>query len=239
MNPMYKEKKPNNCVAKVGSYRVVHLSKIIDPSVEKRRCNLKRHLVDVQGVMDYYTDVDIVTHLGTHVEAPYHHGDFTKDVTGIPFDQYMGRGVLLKLDTCRPNALITAEDLDIVDKNRVQPGDVLILDSNYHSEPFVVTPDDKRPQLSRESAEWFVNKKVKAVGFGDGICIESNIEHCNACHDIMLANDCLFIEVMQNIDKLNDDIFMIVFMPLPIKDLDSSPVNAIAIEGIPGFTNRK
>jgi kynurenine formamidase len=52
----------------------------------------------------------------------------------------------------------------------------------------------------------------------------------------MLANDILFIEVLQNIDKLQQDIFLIIFMPLPIRGLDSSPVNVMAIEGIPGFT---
>ncbi len=51
----------------------------------------------------------------------------------------------------------------------------------------------------------------------------------------MLGNDILFIEVMKNIDRLQQDIFLIVYMPLPIIGLDSSPVNVMAIEGIPGF----
>ena len=223
-------------VGRIGPYRTVHLSKIIDPAVEKRRCSLARHETVVQGVADYHTDVDIITHLGTHVEAPYHHGNLTKDVTALPFTHYMGRGVLLKLDTCQPKALITRNDLETADNGKVQPADIVLLDSNYHAEPFADDPNDQRPQLSKESAEWFVEKKVKAIGFGDGICIESNIEHCVACHDIMLANDCLFIEVMQNLDKLNDEVFMVVFMPILIKGLDSSPVNVIAIEGVTDFS---
>jgi kynurenine formamidase len=221
---------------RIGPYRTVCLSKIIDPATETRRCALRRHATVVQGVEDYHTDVDIVTHLGTHVEAPYHHADLTKDVTDLPPDHYVGRGVLLRLDTCAPNALITRADLDAADGGRVRAGDVLVLDSKYHSEPFVESPDDKRPHLSRESAAWFVEKQVKAVGFGDGICIETNIEHCVACHDIMLEKDILFIEVLQNLDQLQQDVFLIIFMPLPIRGLDSSPVNVMAIEGIPGFT---
>ena len=228
-------KKEKHISGHVGQYLTVNLSKIIDPAIETRRCVLRRHATVVQGVEDYHTDVDIMSHLGTHVEAPYHHGDLKKDVTDLPPDHYVGRGVLLMLDTCQPNALISSADLDAANCGRVQAGDVLILDSRYHSEPFVISPDDKRPHLSRESAEWFVEKRVKAVGFGDGICIETNIEHCVACHDIMLGNDVLFIEVLQNIDKLQQDIFLIIFMPLPIKGLDSSPVSVMAIEGIPGF----
>lgn len=229
------EKVLPDCVGRVGSYRTVNLSKVIEPETESRRCQLRRHMTDVQGVKGYHTDLDIVTHLGTHVEAPYHHADLTTDITDLPADHYLGRGVLLRLETCRPRALITRADLDAADKGRVQAGDVLVLDSPYHAEPFAEDPDDQRPHLSRKSAEWFVEKEVKGVGFGDGICIESNAEHCVACHDIMLGNDILFIEVMKNIDRLQQDIFLIVYMPLPIIGLDSSPVNVMAIEGIPGF----
>jgi len=226
---------PVSCVGRVGPYRTVQLSKVIDPATERRRCKLNRLPVTVQGVTDYHTEVDIVTHLGTHVEAPYHHGNLTKDVTALPTEHYMGRGVLLRLDTCAPNALITRADLEAADRRRVRRGDVLVLDSRFHSEPFVISPDDRRPHLSREAAEWFLEKGVKAVGFGDGICIEQNIEHCTACHDIMLGNDILFLEVMQNIDRLESEIFLILYLPLPIKGLDACPVNIVALEGVPGF----
>lgn len=234
---MEKKEKGVACVGEIGPYRTVNLSKIIDPETEKRLCNLHRHSTVTLGVEDYQTDIEIISHLGTHVEAPYHHGKLTKDVTDLPPAHFMGRGILLKLDTCLPNALITRKDLEIADRNRIKEGDVVILDSLYHSEPFVVSPDDKRPHLSRESAEWFGEKNVKAVGFGDGICIESNIEYCVACHDLLLGNDILFIEVLKNVDQLKKDIFFIIFMPLPIRGLDSSPVNVVAIEGIPDFSD--
>lgn len=222
-------------VGRLGPYRTVQLSKVIDPATERRRCVLDRKVVDVNGVLDYHTDIDLTTHLGTHVEAPYHHAKLTKDVTALPTDHYMGRGVRLNLDTCAPLALITRADLDAADRGRVGQGDVLILDSRFHSEPFVKNPNDQRPHLSRESAEWCREKGVKAVGFGDGICIENNVEHCNACHDILLGNDILFLEVLKNVDQLIAPINLMIYLPLPIRGLDASPVNIVAIEGVPGF----
>ncbi len=226
----------SSCVGRIGPYRAVQLSKIIDPETESRRSEVRRHMVNVQGVNDYHSEIDIESHLGTHVEAPYHHGELTKDVIDLPFDHFAGRGVLLKLETCEPNALISRHDLETADQGRVRKGDVLLLDSRFQSEPFIISPDDKRPHLSRESAEWFLEKGVKAVGFGDGICIEQNIEHCNACHDIMLGNDILFLEVMKNLDQLTSDTFLILYLPLPIIGLDASPVNIVALEGVPGFS---
>ena len=224
-----------NPVDHVGPYRVVHMSKTIDPKSERRRCKLNRHQAVVQGVTDFQTDIDIVSHLGTHVEAPYHHGSLEKDVTAYHPSYFLGRGILLNLESCGPNELISRTALEVADRDRVRQDVVVILDSNYHHEPFVVSENDRRPHLSREAAEWFVMKKIKAVAFGDGICIETDMEQCNACHDIMLANDVLFIEVIQNIDKLNAEIFCVTYLPIPIKGIDSSPVNMVAIEGIPGF----
>lgn len=223
------------CVGTLGRYRLVHLTKIVDPRTESRRCELRRHVVTVFGVDDYHTDIDIVSHLGTHVEAPSHHMGLTKDVTDLSFEQFVGRGVLLKLESCEPNALITRSDMDRADGSRVRAGDIVVLDSPYQSEPFLNLPDDRRPHLSTAAAQWLLDKRVKAVGFGDGICIEHNAEHCVACHDILLGNDILIIEVMKNLDQLRAETFLIALMPLPIMGLDSSPVNVVAIEGVPGI----
>ena len=224
-------------VGSLGPYRTISLSKVIDPESESRRCEIRRHKAPVQGVADYHSDIDIMSHLGSHVEVPYHHWDDAKDVTELAPDWFIGRGVLLKLDSCAPRALISRKNLDVADGGVVREGDVAILDSPYHHEPFVVSPDDERPQLSRESAEWFLEKGVKCVGFGDGIAIENNPEHCIAVHDILMANDVTFLEVLQNLDQLRRKIFMIVFLPLPIRGLDSSPVHVMAIEGVPGLTS--
>ena len=40
---------------------------------------------------------------------------------------------------------------------------------------------------------------------------------------------------MKNYEMLEADVCLLVYMPLPIRGLDSSPVNAMAIEGVPGF----
>lgn len=112
----------------------------------------------------------------------------------------------------------------------------MLLDSPFHSEPFVQSPDDRRPDLSEEAAHWLLERKVKCVGWGDGIAIENNAAHCIACHDLLLGNDILFIEVLRNLDQLQQDQFLIVYAPLPIVGLDASPVRVVAIEGLSEFS---
>jgi arylformamidase len=215
--------------------RVVDLSKMVDPATESRRCTLRRQYVVVNGVGGYHTDMDLVSHLGTHLELPYHQRNEWKDAGKFPAEAFVGRGILLNLATARPKQPIRRKDLDTADRGRVRPGDTVLLDSPFHSEPFVTSPDDRRPDISEESAHWFFEKKVRCVGWGDGIAIENEPTGCIAAHELLLGHDIFFLEVLKNLDQLRQETFLIVYAPLPIVGLDACPVRVIAIEGLSGY----
>ena len=79
-------------------------------------------------------------------------------------------------------------------------------------------------------------KKVKCVGFGDGVSIESNNEDVSAFHDVIMEYDGVFLEVLKNLDQLTTDTFFMSYTPLPIKGLDSCPIRAYALEGLAEFS---
>ena len=221
-----------------GGLRLIDLSKLVDPATETRRCKLFRF--NTGGpIPDFHTNVDIMTHLGTHAECPYHHNDDWPDVTGLPLTTFVGRGVYVDFkDTVAPYTHITAADLDR-EASKVREGDIVIIDSSYKLEPFTSatnTEVDKRLLIGEESANWFKEKKVKAVGFGDGVSIENSNEDVKPFHDILMAENVIFIEVLKNLEYLEKDVFFISFSPLPIVGLDSSPVHAYAIEGLAEFS---
>ena len=218
--------------------RLVDLSKLVDPATETRRCKLYRF--NTGGpIPDFHTNFDIMSHLGTHAECPYHHDDNWPDVTALPLTTFVGRGVYVNFhDTVAPYTHITKADLDRV-AYKVKEGDIVIIDSDYKLEPFTAatnTEVDKRLLIDAESAEWFRDKKVKAVGFGDGVSIENCNEDVKPFHDILLAENIIFIEVLKNLELLEKDVFFMSFSPLPIVGLDSSPVHAYAIEGMKEFS---
>ena len=71
----------------------------------------------------------------------------------------------------------------------------MIIDSSYKLAPF--TPDtntdkDERLLVGAESAQWFKDHKVKAVGFGDGVSIENCNEDVKPFHDILMAENIVF-----------------------------------------------
>ena len=217
--------------------RIVDLTKVIDPSTENRRCNLWRFNTG-GDVPDFHTNVDIGSHLGTHCECPYHHDDNWPSVAELPLSQFMGRGIYQVLDLPEDHQ-ITGEDLEKAIGDRIQPGDTVILDSPHRIPPFTSLtggPTDHRLQVGADCAQWLADHKVQCVGFGDGVAIEGDVANVKPFHDILMAQNCTFLEVLQNLDQLKSDTFFISYTPMPIIGLDSCPVRVYAIEGLPGFT---
>lgn len=225
-------------VYEMGGLRIVDLTKTLDPKTESRRCNLIRY--NTGGpIPDFHTALDLTSHLGTHCECPYHHHDDWPSVAELPLTAFMGRALYVQLDHMQPNTHIMPQDLDKVLADKIQEGDIIILDSPYKIEPFTPktnTEEDKRLFVGKESAEWLRDHKVKCVGFGDGVSIENCEEDVKPFHDILMVENIVFLEVLKNLEQLKTDTFFMSYAPLPIVGADSCPVRAYAIEGLAEFT---
>lgn len=224
--------------AKTPKIRLVDLTRRLDPATEKRRCQIRTHYGEAKGTSGYSTDMDLMSHLGTHLEFPRHWKEHLKDGTQLSVTQFMGRGVLLDLEDIAAGADITYGDLERANRGRVRRGDTVLLNSPHRCEPFSDVPDDPRPNLSIESARWCVDKRIQCVGFGDAVAIENEarVEGCNAMHQQLLTRDILMLEVVENLDELRQGVFFMTYTPLKIIGLDSCPVRVVAVEGLAEFS---
>lgn len=223
-------------VYRMGKLRIVDLTKVLDPSTEARRCRLWRFNTG-GAIPDFHTIMDLTSHLGTHCECPYHHSDTWPSVAELPLISFMGRGRYITLKNVLPKNIITPDILDAQAAD-IREGDVVILDSEYKLPPFTPltnTERDHRLLVNGETAQWLAERKVKCVGFGDGVSIEDCEENVKPFHDVLMAQNCTFLEVLQNLEELENDTFFISFAPLPIIGLDSCPVRVYAIEGLTEF----
>ena len=225
------------CVSEMGKLRLIDLSKPLDPATETRSCHLFRF--NTGGpIPDFHTIIDITSHLGTHVECPYHHHDDWPDVTRLPLDAFLGRAVLVRFDDAAPRSYITPRMLQ-AHGGKIRAGDIVLLDSAYPLPPFTDktnTDEDRRLLVNGDTARWLLERGVKCVGFGDGVSIENRYEDVCAFHDILMEKNVVFLEVLKNLDQLSCDVFFLSYSPLPIRGLDSSPVRAYAIEGLAEFS---
>ncbi len=218
--------------------RLIDLSKLVDPATETRRCKLDRFNTG-GAIPDFHTNFDIMSHLGTHCECPYHHNDEWPDVTALPLTTFMGRGVYVDFkETVPKRGHISPADLDR-EASMVKEGDIVIIDSSYKLTPFTKdtnTDKDQRLLVNGATAEWFRDHKVRCVAFGDGVSIENCNEDVKPFHDVLLAENIVFLEVVKNLDCLTKQTFFMSYSPLPIVGLDSSPVRCYAIEGLSEFS---
>lgn len=225
-------------VYNLDGLRIVDLTKTLDPKTETRRCHLYRF--NTGGpIPDFHTIMDLTSHLGTHCECPYHHDDAWPSVAQLPLTTFFGRAICVDIKDAKPNEHITAAMLDKWCAPKMKPGTIVIIDSPYKLPPFTEKtngPEDKRLFVNGETAQWFKDHQAKCVGFGDGVSIENCNEDVKPFHDILLAENIVFLEVLKNLDKLEKDVFFMSYAPLPIMGLDSCPVRAYAIEGLAEFS---
>ena len=99
-------------IYQMGNLRVIDLTKPLDPRTETRRCHLFRF--NTGGpIPDYHTIMDLTSHLGTHVECPYHHDDNWPSAAELPLTTFMGRALYLALkDRVAPKGYTTASVLE-------------------------------------------------------------------------------------------------------------------------------
>ena len=225
-------------VYRLGDLRVIDLTKPLDPKTETRRCHLFRF--NTGGLIpDFHTIMDLTSHLGTHCECPYHHNDDWPSVAEVPLDRFLGRALYVDFKDAEPRSYVTPELLDRYCLPKMKDDTIVILDSPYRIPPFTEktnTAEDQRLRVSEETAVWLRDHKAKCIGFGDGVSVESSNEDIKPFHDVLLAENITFLEVLKNLDRLESDVFFMSYAPLPIMGLDSCPVRAYAFVGLPGFT---
>jgi kynurenine formamidase len=85
------------------------------------------------------------------------------------------------------------------------------------------------PGLSKDAAEYLVEKKVNAVGI-DCPSIDIGTDSGFIAHKTLLSNQILVVENLCNLYRFNNDKFMLLITPLKLTGTSGSPIRAIGIE---------
>lgn len=84
------------------------------------------------------------------------------------------------------------------------------------------------PYLSDEAVEFIISRRKKGVGL-DVIGIDPIAdEHLTIHRRLFTRNEIVVIENLTNLDKIGDELFWFMALPLKHVDADGSPVRAIA-----------
>lgn len=178
------------------------------------------------------TEIQMVCHFGTHVDAPSHFIPDGPAFHQIPIERLHGPGVVWRLDP-EPYTLI---EPDVLERMRpaARPGDIVLFDSGWATH-FGTERYDQHPSFSSPAAHWLITHGVKllAVDFPTpDLAVNRRQSDFNwPVHHILLSHGVLIAEHLTNLRSLAEGRVEVMFLALNIEGADGAPARVLARPG--------
>ena len=163
------------------------------------------------------------THMGTHIDAPFHFDDNGLKVLDLPIDLYIGLARVVDVSGKESIGRAELEGIDFGGAERVLLKTGSRPDPNVFPETFTYLRTDIGPLLKERG--------VRLIGV-DTPSVDPETSKTVSAHHALNDNG---VMILENIDlsKVDAGDYELIALPLPIKEGDGSPVRAVlrAIEG--------
>lgn len=184
--------------------------------------------------------IELSTHMGTHIDAPYHMLPDGKYLHEFSLETFIGDGVILEADIGEGEA-ITPDDIDI---DRIQPGDIVFLSTGWETR-FTDASYTRHPHVSTELADVLVEQDIKILGTDtptpdlardfrpegwENFSGERLFSEILPVHDRLLSSEILVIENLGGLTPARGSRLSIVVAPLKLHNADGAPVRVIGFQ---------
>jgi kynurenine formamidase len=168
----------------------------------------------------------LVSHTGTHIDAPGHILPGAARLDGMAADRFLGPGLVLDVSAVRErtigvNDILHYEaELRRVDFALLLTGWARFWGAAEYFGPY--------PVLSPSAAQWLAGFGLKGIGV-DAISVDEVDSTALIVHRTLFAKDMVIIENLAGLESLIGKGFIFTCLPLKIVDADGSPIRAVAI----------
>ncbi len=215
--------------------RVVELSHRIVPG--KEHFKLQARVDDVTAILPQVThrpdvwymlgEVTYCTHVGTHIEVPFHHRKDGADVADFPFRQLIGPLTLLDFRHKKAGDSISLAEVG-AHGSRIRAGDIVFLwtgmDRFYHDEQRW----NDQPHLTIEANQWLVDRRIGCLG-SDAAGLEVPGTDHQPNHQAIMNAGIPMVESLRGLEQVAQGDWIVFILPLPIEGLEASPLRVIAV----------
>lgn len=176
------------------------------------------------------TTLALYSHCGTHMDAPAHYRDGTATIDQQTLDVCCGPARVLNLTPVEPRELLTVERLAPW-ADAIQPGDRLLLRTDWHRRLGTAAYRDQLPRISVELARWFARRGVALIGVEPPSVADVNsVPEVTEVHETLFRAGIVIVEGLAHLDELRQEVVEFIVLPLRVLGGDGSPVRAIARE---------
>ncbi len=180
------------------------------------------------------TTLTLYSHCGTHMDAPRHFVDGAAGIDRQPLEACCGPARVLDLTPVQSRELLGIDRLQPW-ADQIQPGDRLLLRTDWHQRAGTDAYRNELPRISVELARWLVERRIALIGVEPpSVADVNNRTELTEVHRTLLGGNVTIVEGLAHLDKIRSEVVEFVALPLKITDGDGSPARAIAIEN----TNR-
>ncbi|TLS38729.1 cyclase family protein [Pseudalkalibacillus caeni] len=173
------------------------------------------------------TSLNIGSHTGTHVDAPYHFQQEGDRIDESDLVKFMGRGVVLDVRGKKPGEEITFADVAEQLEN-IRSENIVLFQTGWSQ--FIGTETYfNHPYLSVEIITHLLEKGVRTF-FIDALNVDPPDGSAFPVHDAITGVNGIIGENFCNFDKIDFPDPLIIALPLKLQGLDGSPVRAVAVE---------
>lgn len=183
--------------------------------------------VEKDGFSEYL--LTMVSHTGTHIDAPCHIFKNAKSIDQFPVDKFIGSAIVIP---CQDQKEISLNYLQTFE-GKIEKIDFILFFTGWQFKWNTKGYFDNCPTPTKEAAKWLTKFKLKGIGFDafsvDKIGSADKVNPENLPnHYILLEKEILLIENLTNLDKLPNHPFSFQCLPLYFENVDGSPIRAIA-----------
>ena len=164
------------------------------------------------------------SHMGTHIDAPYHFIPNGRRIHEIDVNRFIGKGYLIDLSDKKRDRIV----LDDLQKITIEKGRIIIIYTGLEKYWHGTELDEARAhaELSEEAAKYLLQSEPKMIGT-DKMAIDW-VKNDFKAHMAILGADVPIIEDLVNLDKLIGKTFNVMAFPLKIDGLEASPARVLA-----------
>lgn len=175
------------------------------------------------------TQLVMSTHLGTHLDAPFHFFDDGRTVENLDVRKGFGPAWVLDFTHKKGGEAITLEDVQ-AHADKIAAGSRLIFHTNWDKEFPQSHYFGGQPYLSVEATTWMAEVGVWCVALDTPTTYPAEY---TASHHSLLNKDAevLIIEGLRGLERLQGDRVILIALPLRVRGRDGSPCRAMAIDG--------